>query len=31
MTYGLMSISFMISGGLTLKIYLDKNPLQTDL
>lgn len=29
--YGLMSISFMISGGLTLKIYLDKNPLQTDL
>lgn len=29
--YGLMSVSFMISGGLTLKKYLDENPLQTDL
>jgi len=27
----LMSISFAISGGLTLKKYLDANPLQTDL
>lgn len=29
--YVLMSISFMISGGLTLKKYLDENPLQTEL
>jgi len=29
--YGLMSISFAISGGLTLKKYLDENPLQSDL
>jgi hypothetical protein len=29
--YALMSISFAISGGLTLKKYLDANPLQTDL
>lgn len=29
--YGLMSLSFAISGGLTLKKYLDENPLQTDL
>lgn len=28
--YGLMSISFMISGGLTLKKYLDENPLRAD-
>jgi hypothetical protein len=29
--YALMSLSFAISGGLTLKKYLDENPLQTDL
>lgn len=29
--YGLMSISFAISGGLTLKRYLDENPLQAEL
>jgi len=29
--YALMSISFAISGGLTLKKYLDENPPQTDL
>jgi uncharacterized protein (UPF0261 family) len=29
--YGLMSISFAISGGLTLKKYLDENPLPTEL
>jgi len=29
--YALMSISFAISGGLTLKKYLGENPLQTDL
>jgi hypothetical protein len=29
--YALMSISFAISGGLTLKKYLDENPLQADL
>jgi len=29
--YALMSISFAISGGLTLKKYLDENPLQSDL
>ena len=29
--YGLMSLSFVISGGLTLKKYLDENPLQSDL
>ena len=29
--YALMSISFAISGGLTLKRYLDENPPQTDL
>lgn len=29
--YGLMSLSFVISGGLTLKKYLDENPLQPDL
>jgi hypothetical protein len=28
--YGLMSLSFMISGGLTLKRYLDENPLPTE-
>jgi len=26
-----MGVSFMISGGLTLKNYLDENPLQTEL
>jgi len=29
--YALMSLSFAISGGLTLKKYLDENPLQTEL
>lgn len=29
--YALMSISFAISGGLTLKKYLDENPLPTEL
>lgn len=29
--YALMSVSFAISGGLTLKKYLDENPLQTEL
>ena len=29
--YGLMSLAFAISGGLTLKKYLDENPLQTGL
>ncbi len=29
--YALMSLSFVISGGLTLKKYLDENPLQTDV
>jgi hypothetical protein len=29
--YGLMSLSFAISGGLTLKRYLDENPLPTEL
>ena len=29
--YGLMSISFALSGGLTLKRYLDENPLQAEL
>jgi hypothetical protein len=29
--YALMSISFVISGGLTLKKYLDENPLQPEL
>jgi len=29
--YALMGVSFMISGGLTLKKYLDENPLQTEL
>lgn len=29
--YALMSISFAISGGLTLKKYLDENPLQPEL
>jgi len=28
--YALMSLSFAISGGLTLKKYLDENPLQTE-
>ena len=28
--YGLMSLSFAVSGGLTLKNYLDENPLQTE-
>jgi hypothetical protein len=28
--YALMSLSFAISGGLTLKSYLDENPLQTE-
>jgi hypothetical protein len=28
--YGLMSLSFAISGGLTLKRYLDENPLPTE-
>jgi len=28
--YGLMSLSFMVSGGLTLKRYLDENPLPTE-
>lgn len=28
--YGLMSLSFAISGGLTLRKYLDENPLQTE-
>lgn len=29
--YALMSLSFVISGGLTLKKYLDENPLQSDV
>jgi hypothetical protein len=29
--YALMSLSFAISGGLTLKKYLDENPLQPEL
>ena len=29
--YAFMSLSFAISGGLTLKKYLDENPLQTEL
>ena len=29
--YALMSLSFAISGGLTLKKYLDENPSQTEL
>jgi len=29
--YSLMSLSFAISGGLTLKKYLDENPLQPEL
>lgn len=29
--YALMSLSFVISGGLTLKKYLDENPLQPDV
>ena len=29
--YGLMSLSFAISGGLTLKNYLDANPIRSDL
>jgi hypothetical protein len=29
--YALMSLSFAVSGGLTLKKYLDENPLQPDL
>ena len=29
--YALMSVSFAISGGLTLKKYLDENPLQPEL
>ena len=29
--YALMSLSFVISGGLTLKKYLDENPSQTEL
>ena len=29
--YALMSRSFVISGGLTLKKYLDENPLQSDV
>ena len=28
--YALMSLSFVISGGLTLKKYLDENPLQSE-
>ena len=31
MFYASMSLSFVISGGLTLKKYLDENPLQTEL
>src|SRR5215216_5240905 len=29
--YALMGVSFMMFGGLTLKKYLDENPLQTEL
>lgn len=29
--YALMSLSFVISGGLTLKKYLNENPLQSDV
>jgi hypothetical protein len=29
--YGLMSLSFVVSGGLTLRKYLEENPLPTEL